>query len=179
MAGLFDGEGWIRAQVVLRKDSKGCSLVLQIGIANTDKPVLDWVESRFGGHVKSRRFEVNQHPYPRAKPWLWKPRYEWGITDKQGIKVVITAIFPYLQIKRSRADLLLRLLNQIRGSGAGTEMRGGIRRRASYPVSYWENLKVLADGISIQNSKHGPVTYKIGRLHVETPNSQQKKTLDN
>jgi len=152
IAGLFDGEGWIRTQVRPRGKGKGHGLILQIGISNTNKEVLNWIQSIIGGRVK----EVNNKRQT--------PCFQWEVTDRQSIKVIIASLYPYLRIKQNRAKLLLTLLNKIRGDGAGTTIIGGVRRKASYPIEYWEELKKIADAIYMQNTKRGYETYKSGPL---------------
>lgn len=165
MAGLFDGEGYIRSQVKENRNGHhGYGLVLGIGIVNTDEAVLKWVQTICGGSVKGGSRRGSRHPYPGAHPWLWRPCYEWTVTDRNGIGTIIAAIYPYLRIKRDRASLLLQLLTTLKGKGAGTEFRGGVRRKASFSLSYWNQIKELADAISAQNTKRGTEKYESGPL---------------
>lgn len=91
-AGFIDGEG----SFVLhhRKGSHVYSCQLQVG--NTDARVLEWIQTRFGGSVNLERRNNPKH----------KLVYRW-ISEANSLSDVITALLPYLVVKKDQAELIL------------------------------------------------------------------------
>lgn len=88
-AGLLDGEGSI---------IMSAQRTLDVRIANTNRPVLDWLVSKYGGSICWRDRGDPRH----------KPSGEWVITCGKALPV-LQAIAPYLKIKRKRAVLMIML----------------------------------------------------------------------
>lgn len=98
MAGILDGEGWFNITRTLRKPS--CGYSARIGVANTNRILIDWIVSNFGGKVSSRS--------PGNGQWGKKVRYEWYLTSVKAVEVC-NQVLPYLVIKQDRARILIEL----------------------------------------------------------------------
>ncbi len=83
-AGLFDGEGCV--YIGLRSGYH----TLSVSITNTDKPVLDWTASMFGGTVRCR------------SNGKYRPVFVWDMAGP-GAAVFLSTISPWLRIKAQQA----------------------------------------------------------------------------
>lgn len=96
IAGMLDGEGHIR----LRYSNGQWSL--ETAIANTHRPVLDWIKKRIGGVVVSKAVKN-----PRAKPcWAWRASVRLSLR-------LLQSVGPALKIKRRHAQLALLFYRKI------------------------------------------------------------------
>lgn len=84
LAGIIDGEGFITSS---GKDGRW-----RVGITNTDSGLMEWLASMGGG----------THLRERPKSWH-KPCFQWTIQARADVVALLTAVEPYLRIKRSRA----------------------------------------------------------------------------
>lgn len=87
MAGIVDGEGCITIH-----STRGY-FGLEIYVVNTYKPLLDWVESLFGGATYLHKVKTS-------------PRWDWQIRGKDAQDLLIT-LLPYLIVKRNQAELAI------------------------------------------------------------------------
>ena len=96
LAGIVDGEGWIGFNKNLRKGQKESKLRywFSLVIVNTNKDLMDWIQSNFGGSVHKRK----------AHSENWKQAYDWRIVCTQAINL-IELIKPYLIIKKNQAEI--------------------------------------------------------------------------
>ena len=96
-AGFIDGEGCITTST---------GRTFRITIANTNKDVLDWLQSIFGGHVN------NQHLPKNTKHNIaWK----WVICAGDKLVLFLDLVAPYLRIKKREAMLVRDYLFNING----------------------------------------------------------------
>lgn len=95
MAGLFDGEGNLQFR---NRDngSVGCKLA----VYSTTSDVMNWVHKTFGGSLR--------WDHARTKRRGWKPIGIWEIYRAQDVGRLLSALLPYLIIKRSLALDALR-----------------------------------------------------------------------
>jgi len=98
-AGLFDGEGWVHAQIAGRKTSVGLAL------ANTNRTVLEWVKQRFGGRIYDK-------PSKKYKHKLW----QWQMTGKRTLPL-LKALEPILKIKGNELRIAIEMLEYIHPRG--------------------------------------------------------------
>jgi hypothetical protein len=94
LAGLIDGEGTIAFRGPLQTRR-----YVQVQIANNDQPLMDWLLSTFGGRVHARRRIPN-----------CQDGFRWQIGHRLDCQRVLTAVLPYLRIKRPLAQRALALL---------------------------------------------------------------------
>jgi hypothetical protein len=90
-AGIIDGEGCF---CLHNHGTHRFGAQLQVG--NTDPRLLEWIQSRFGGSVNMERRTNKAH----------KPVWRW-IAHVDNLTELITAILPFLIVKRDQADLML------------------------------------------------------------------------
>jgi hypothetical protein len=95
VAGLFDGEGSIVIGCSLKRaDRRNPSYWLQVGITNTDRELLDWLHTTFGGHISD-----NSHIPSRKER---RPCWAWRIMSKEAQGFLIR-ILPYTRTKKQQA----------------------------------------------------------------------------
>ncbi len=98
-AGILDGEGCfcLHSHKATRR-FRGHIYSCQVHVGNTDPRLLQWIEARFGGYV---HFEPRAAHQSHQKPmWRWYARAD-------DMDRWLTAVLPFLVIKRDRAELLL------------------------------------------------------------------------
>lgn len=95
LAGLVDGEGSISLPVL------GSNRVAGIKITNTAEDLIDWVVAAFPVMRKYQRKNLTTAKVPRVV-------FEAVVTDREGLRVIVTAIRPYVTIgwKRDRLDAM-------------------------------------------------------------------------
>ena len=98
MAGFFDGEGSIELGVYRNKRTNTMYFKRRVCVANTDLNVLNLFRTNFGGCIYESSFS--------KKNIKWKQMYYWNVATKQSISF-IRAIYPYLRVKKQRADLYI------------------------------------------------------------------------
>jgi hypothetical protein len=97
IAGMLDGEGNLQ---VRREKSVGC----KVAIYSTTAEVLDWLTTQVGGKVRW------DHARTRRG---WKPIGIWELTRARDVFALLTALLPYLIIKRAAAIEMLALLGPV------------------------------------------------------------------
>jgi hypothetical protein len=97
VAGLFDGEGYIRCS--FKKHHKGRKRGMEFGITvtNTYRPILEYLRMSFGGSIYESPSKSSKH----------KMSCFWKLTSRNAF-VVLSQIAPYLKIKREPANHVLR-----------------------------------------------------------------------
>lgn len=92
LAGFIDGEGSI---MLVARTTGGAHL--RVTIANTDRPILDWVADVTGvGQTYLQRDATEKH----------KAGYAWRVAG-DGAESLLLQIRPFLRIKARQADLAL------------------------------------------------------------------------
>lgn len=99
IAGFMDGEGYIG----IIKDSRRVTFrrtdhyEVVIKIANTNKGIIDWLHSSYGGNVHHRIIGGNN-----------KDAYCWTLAGEK-IVPFLDKVMPYLKIKRQQGELVKKL----------------------------------------------------------------------
>lgn len=99
-AGIVDGEGNIRIRHSYNVRN-GQKWQVVMGVSNTNKKLIDWIVSNFGGRVYSRTRKAN-----------WKKSYEWELSCRKA-SAVLQLIEPYLLLKKEQARLCIDLQNRL------------------------------------------------------------------
>jgi LAGLIDADG-like domain len=95
LAGLFDGEGSI---FILRKVRNGRNYYwMEISITNTDKGLIDWIQSVVGGRKSLQ---------PETYTANGKPIFRWRASSIQASSF-LQMVMPWLRIKRDRAEIAI------------------------------------------------------------------------
>jgi hypothetical protein len=115
IAGLFDGEGWVRIgreKFGLKTIRKGLAFQqgrghiryqIYAGINMTDPRSIRHIHEQFGGFFKTKR--------KPAKP-THRPLHQW-ITSSRKAYAFLVAIQPYLIIKKTEVDLAVEFQRHI------------------------------------------------------------------
>jgi LAGLIDADG DNA endonuclease family protein len=111
LAGIIDGEGSIYIQS--RKRSYAIDYFPRFQIVNTDKKLMDWIYSKFGGNLFQKN-RIKHNP-------KWRLQYEWFTTRKL-MDQLLELIIPYLICKKEHAQIML-------------EFRKTFLQKTSYRVS--------------------------------------------
>lgn len=109
MAGVFDGEGYISAQVKDRYHKRATYTRLLVGIGMTNRDVPEMFKASFGGnigHYKQRTCTMHQ----------------WYVTGSKAIPV-LEMLSAYCRLKRPQAELALQLAYYMRGVGSVRGLR--------------------------------------------------------
>ena len=105
LAGIVDGEGTI--QIIRQRNennSKPLYVTGAIYITNSSIPLLDWIQSNFGGNRTKARSVVGKN---------WKPVYRVQFYGAVAENLVET-ILPFLVIKQEQAKLFLELRRRMK-----------------------------------------------------------------
>lgn len=96
-AGIVDGEGNISIRKkALRKGRRMRDIHTEIIITMTDRPVLAWLQERWGGGIlKQNRSEKHAH---------WQDIYRWNLYSARAA-TFLKSILPYMIAKRPQAEL--------------------------------------------------------------------------
>lgn len=91
MAGLLDGEGCITH----------CNSNFRVTLSNTNKDILIWIRSKFGGYVNDQYLPKNPNHNV-----AWK----WILSTKTEVFIFLEELLPYLKIKNKEALLVIKFL---------------------------------------------------------------------
>ena len=90
IAGIFDGEGY------LDMDKRG---FWRLGIANTYKPLIDWL----GRRISYSTFNFHRRQNPK-----WKEVYNWNLHGNLKVKALLKLLLPYLTVKQLKALVAIK-----------------------------------------------------------------------
>lgn len=111
LAGFIDGEGNIGLHKIRRVSlTANDNYQVRIQITNTNKQVLELIQSWYGGSLYCRPKDNIKH----------KPEYRWSAENKLLVKQVLLDVFPHLTIKKRQAEVLLQFISEnplLRGAG--------------------------------------------------------------
>lgn len=106
IAGLFDGEGCIHISLnKLSSRAKHRYHKLEIIIANTNKEILHYLFSTFGGRITQNSIRKNQQTC-----------FSWRMSTKEAC-AFLKIIYPYLKIKKQQADIAIHFQSEIQYTG--------------------------------------------------------------
>ncbi len=137
LAGIIDGEGCISITKPTNKcPSSICGLVVLV--ANTNEPIIDWIQSTFGGNKKAKKRNND-----RAKVC-----YTW-LLQGYAAEALLEAVLPYLRVKKVQGQLGLGLLRGKRLAG------GNSNTNAPYPEHFRKEIEQMRALMNYLN-KRGP-----------------------
>ncbi len=111
-AGIIDGEGCIHIRRQWDKRYKGCyKYTLTVSVASTDEWLPRWLQFAWGGCVV-----LNDRSIANPK---WKPAYQWQLASGKAL-VFLTAILPYLRLKKPQAEIGIGFQKRQRVGGRRT-----------------------------------------------------------
>lgn len=101
LAGIIDGEGTV-------VHGAGVTRMTALRVAMTDKVVIDWLQSTFGGTI-----------YTKPKSPRGKAYYEWTLQGQDRLLDLIPQIIPYALCKRPQLERMIDLLTHLRTKPSG------------------------------------------------------------
>lgn len=125
-AGIIDGEGCF----CLHKSGVRDVFNSSLSVGNTDPRMIHWIHDRFGGRILRRQFAART----RCKVF-----YHWRLLARD-LESVITAVIPYLVVKREQAELMLAYRKTIVPRGRG-ERPKNVQVMSSEEVQHRHDLK--------------------------------------
>jgi hypothetical protein len=100
IAGFFDGEGCLHALGSFRKGTQG----FRVTISQTQEEVLKEIAAFLNANgIAAYVLRHRAKPRPDAKSPL-KPAWNLWITERNSIRKFVEGVFPYLRVKRQRAE---------------------------------------------------------------------------
>ena len=110
MAGIIDGEGSIYIGSYSKNHSTGVHYYqTAIEISNTDEPLIDWIQTTFGG--RKALYTRNQTPKNSRKQV-----FRWMATGLL-IDHVIKLICPYIITKKRQCEIMLQMRETYKETG--------------------------------------------------------------
>jgi hypothetical protein len=107
LAGLFDGEGCIIINKVVRKDGISPQYYLIAAVTSTNKDILDYCQELTSlGTVK---VNTKEHGNTRTN-------YHWWMSCRDA-EALLHALYPYLRIKKIEADTAFRFQKTVSSKG--------------------------------------------------------------
>lgn len=144
MAGFLDGEGCIR---ISSQENPPFSIrhQLQVTIGQKDGAIMDWIVGNFGGNVHRIKRDGS---------------FAWTVSQTKALDF-LKQIYPFLQYKKSQAELGIRFMGRIQKIGIRGKRLSEheIQVRASMMKQMTELKKIIKD-CSIVNLKGAGVTTK-------------------
>jgi len=96
-AAMLDGEGWMYANLITRKDTGWSNPAFKIGIANKSLSMLEWLKDSFGGKI-----------YNQTSNGV----YAWNLTKISEMLWFLKNVRPYMKIKCKVADIMIDVLSK-------------------------------------------------------------------
>lgn len=100
LAGIIDGEGSIELRM-----QRSNSLDLIVHVFNSDRPLFDWIEERFGG----KTYDI--HKRQRVERPQWANVYNWNIGGETAV-ALLNRLLPFMVVKRAQAMLAVEAWNK-------------------------------------------------------------------
>ena len=94
LAGLLDGEGCVSAH-----HEKSGYVRARITITNTDKNMVDWCKTHFGGYIHKRSKTGKRKSH-------WKDCYQWIINPSKKDLQLIEELIPILITKQKQMEII-------------------------------------------------------------------------
>lgn len=92
LAGVFDGEGWVAR-------TQNPRMHYRLGIANTYKPLIDWISSR----TPKSKVYFRKSPNPK-----WKDDWRWVLDGNLRVLVFLQKVLPHLTVKKEKSEEVIK-----------------------------------------------------------------------
>ena len=96
LAGIIDGEGSISIEIQsqsVRHNRKCDYYSLRLLVINTNLPLLNWIQSNFGGTIRPRKIIVNR-----------RQCYTWNLFSHNAAEV-LKSCEPYMIVKKAHVEV--------------------------------------------------------------------------
>lgn len=104
VAGLFDGEGFVRVAKWAKPNSVHVRYQVVGGIGMTHRPVIEALQAQFGGTIYANRHDLRN---PKARV-----QFMWHFASQTGASF-LRQIVPHLIVKKEEVELALELQDDI------------------------------------------------------------------
>jgi hypothetical protein len=102
MAAMIDGEGCIRLKKLSSCNiARSPSYCVHLIITGTDRKLLDFLVSEFGGSIGKRSVKNSSH----------RQSWGWFLYGKRAIEI-LESVLPYLIIKKQQAEMMIEYQKQ-------------------------------------------------------------------
>ena len=129
-AGLIDADGCITTCPPYN---------FRITLSNTNKDILTWLKSIFGGNINNQFLPKNPNHNP-----AWK----WVISYKKGVLKFLEMSYPYLKIKKKQAKVVINHLKKypaLKGKEKFNNQRNRVKESKDYFIAKEKIRKLKTD----------------------------------
>lgn len=168
IAGFFDGEGNIN---IYKVDTKNNTTVqrritpkfeLTVSLYNTDKDVMDWLYSIFGGYFQIRnRYNNKNHKK------IWKESYCVRLSSNKAIEF-LEIIHPYLKVKKQQAEIAIKF-QQVKKDKKNRFAKVTEEQLEFFEKSYLQLRETIDSCRNRHNGSIADKRFRPQRLTEETP----------
>lgn len=102
VAGLFDADGNVQF-----RNKHGTSIGCKVSIYNTNRDLIEWLESLMGGKVLWDTKRTERHG--------WKPMGSWSLYRARDVATFLKATESFIIVKRDVAKAVLAMLDEVFG----------------------------------------------------------------
>lgn len=111
LAGIVDGEGSIYIGNFSSNPKTGTlHYQTNMEVTNTDENLINWLKETFGGRI-------NKYTFKQLPKNSRRPVFRW-IVSGELIAYLCNLIQPYLVIKRAQCEIMLKMRETFKGTGA-------------------------------------------------------------
>jgi hypothetical protein len=121
-AGMLDGDGCISVNKGRQQKNGAHSYMITVRVSQKLEEIPLWFLSVFGGRV--RTMGKGKWAVSNGRPVFFSPMIAWELYCRDAAEF-LTAIIPYLKMKKTRAELAVRLANMQRLRGGRGYRYGG------------------------------------------------------
>jgi len=144
LAGFIDGEGYIGMERQRKKETsrQAASWLYHpyLIIANSNYNVLAFIKKHIeDGHIYEVRREKSKSRHKNEKPG-----FQYKLSKRDKLKLLLTVLQPYLHLKQQQCDLLLKFIN-IRKNAKVNKGRGyrGFTSFSNLEAEIYLKLRIL------------------------------------
>ncbi len=126
-AGIFDGEGSLMIEIQSKNAVRKYDYFsLRLVITNTNKELIDWMATNFGGKISTRKKIVGR-----------KTTYDWKLYSLKAANLIRQAL-PFFIVKRERSKIFLTFSETIGKTGWNIP-----KELRDYRQELYEQMKIL------------------------------------
>lgn len=104
VAGLFDGEGYVRIAKWEKPNSRHVRYQVFLGIGMTHRPIIEALHKEYGGSLNQNRHDLRSKKH--------RIQFTWTISSRGAVEF-LNRVLPFLVVKKDEADIALKLQEHI------------------------------------------------------------------
>jgi len=154
-AGLFDGEASLGVYAVSNGKDSGVYWSPKLAVVGTYRPLIEAILAHFGvGQMNIAKRNKGHHLGT-------KPQWQWQVTNKDGILIVLKKTSPFMPEKKEQADVMIAYCEKrIGGEEASLELKR--LKQVSFPHSLGEPPR-LRRGAMSEDTPGARTTYAVAQ----------------